>query len=144
MVLEKTVESPLDSKEIKPVNPKVNQPWIFIGRTDTEASILWPPDANSWLIWKDPDAREDWRQEEKGVTEDEMVGWHHQLKEHETEQTQRDSEGQGSLACCIHGVTKNQTRLKDWTAINPKYSLVKLKNTKDKKKDILIKKIQAT
>ena len=80
MVLEKTLESPLDSKEIKPVHPKRNQSWIFIGRTDAEAEtpILWPPDAKSWLIGKDPDAGEDWGQEEKGPTEDEMVGWHHQ------------------------------------------------------------------
>ena len=95
-------ESPLDSKEIKPVNPKGNQPWIFIGRTDAEAEapILWPPDAKTWLIGKDPDAGKDRRQEEKGVTEDEMVGWHHRLKEHEFEQTQGDSEGHGSLMCC--------------------------------------------
>ena len=78
LVLEKTLEGPLDSKVIKPVNPKGNQPWTFIGRTDAEAeaSILWPPDAESWLIWKDPDAGKDWRQEEKGTTEDEMVGWY--------------------------------------------------------------------
>ena len=88
VLLEKTLESPLDCKEIKPVNPKGNQPWIFIGRTDTEAEtpILWPPDAKSQLIGKDPDAGKDWRQEEKGVTEDEMVGWHHWLKGHEFEQ----------------------------------------------------------
>ena len=81
MVLEKTLESPLDSKEIQPVHPKGNQSWIFIGRTDAEAEtlILWPPDARNWLIGKDPDAGKDWRQEEKGMTEDEMVGWHHQL-----------------------------------------------------------------
>ena len=80
-MLEKTLESPLNCKEIKPVNPKGNQPWIFIGRTDAEAEtpILWPPDVKSWLIWKDPDARKDWGQEEKGTTEDEMVGWHHRL-----------------------------------------------------------------
>ena len=100
VVLEKTLESPLDSKEIKPVNPKGNQPWTFIGRTDAEAPILWPPDAKSWLIGKDPDAGKDWGQEEKGVTEDEMVGWHHRLNEHEFEQTLGDSEGQGSLARC--------------------------------------------
>ena len=100
LVLEKTLESPLDSKEIKPVNPKESQPWIFIGRTDAkaEASILWPPDANSQL-WKDPDARKDWGQEETGMTEDEMVGRHHQLNGHEFGQTPGDGEGQGSLAC---------------------------------------------
>ena len=83
--LEKTLESPLDYKEIQPVNPKGNQPWIFIGRTDVEAEtpILWPPDVKSWLTGKDPDAGKYWGQEEKGTTEDEMVGWHHQLNEHE-------------------------------------------------------------
>ena len=85
VVLEKTLKSPLDSKEIQPVHPKGNQSWIFIGRTDAEAEtpILWPPDAKSWLICKDPDAEKDWRQEEKGMTEDEMVGWHHRLNGHE-------------------------------------------------------------
>ena len=85
IVLEKTLESPLACREIKSVNPKGNQPWIFIGRTDAEAStpILWSPDVKSWLVWKDPDAGKDWRQEEKGMTEDEMVGWHHRLNGHE-------------------------------------------------------------
>ena len=86
MELKKTLESPLDLKEIQPVNPKGNQSWMFIGRTDAEAEtpILWPPDAKkNWLIWKDPDAGKDWGQEEKGMTEDEMVGWHHRLNEHE-------------------------------------------------------------
>ena len=79
VVLEKTLQSPLDSKEIQPVHPKGDQSWIFIGRTDAEAEtpILWPPDGKNWLIWKDPDAGKDWRWEEKGMTEDEMVGWHH-------------------------------------------------------------------
>ena len=77
VVLEKTLESPLECKQIKPVNPKGNQLWIFIGRTDAEALILWPPDAKSWLIGKDPDAGKDWWREEKGTTEDETVGWHH-------------------------------------------------------------------
>ena len=88
VVLEKTLECPLDCKEIKPVNPKGNQSWIFIGRTDAEAEalILWPPDTKKWLIRKDPDAGKDWRQEEKGKTEDEMVGWHHRLDGHEFEQ----------------------------------------------------------
>ena len=100
--LEKTLESPLDSKEIKLVNPKGNQSWIFIGRTDAEAEapILWPPDTKSWFTGKDPDVRKDWRQEEKGATEDEMVEWNHQFDGHEFEQTLGDSEGQGSLACC--------------------------------------------
>ena len=88
VVLEKTLENPLDCKEIKPANPKGNQFWIFIGRTDVEAEtpILWPPGVKSWLIWKDPDAGKDWRQEEKGMTEDEMVGGHHWLDGHEFEQ----------------------------------------------------------
>ena len=87
VVLEKTLESPLDNKEIKPVNPKGNQFWIFIGRTDAEAEtpILCPPDAKNWLIWKDPDAGKDWRQAEKGMREDEMAGWHHWLDGHEFE-----------------------------------------------------------
>ena len=102
MELEKTIESLLDCKEIKPVNPKGNQPWIFIGRTDTKAKgpILWLPDAKSQLIGKDSDAGKDWGQEEKGVTEDETVGCHHQLNRHEFKQTPGHSEGQEGLACC--------------------------------------------
>ena len=103
VVLEKTLESPLDCKEIKPVNPKGNQSWKFIGRTDAEAEApkLWPPDAKNWLIWKDPDAWKDWRQEEKGMrTEDEMVGWHHRLDGYESEQALGIGDGQGGLECC--------------------------------------------
>ena len=102
VVLEKTLESPLDCKEIQLVHPKGDQSWVFIGRTDAEAEtpILWPPDVKNWLIWKDSDAEKDWRQEEKGMTEDEMGGWHHQLKACKSEQTPGDTEGQGSLACC--------------------------------------------
>ena len=96
--LEKTLESPLDRKEVKPVNPKGNQPWIFIGKTNAEAPILWPPDAKNWLIGKDTDAGKYWRQE-KGTTEDEMVGWHHWLNGHESEQALVVDDGQGSLAC---------------------------------------------
>ena len=98
--------SPLDSKEIKPVNPKGNQPWIFIGRTDAEAEtpILWPPDGKKWFIGKDPDAGKDQSWEEKGPTEDEMVGWHHWLNGHEFEQTPEDGDGQGSLVCCMQSV----------------------------------------
>ena len=101
VVLEKTLEHLLDSKEIKPVNPQRNQPWIFIGKTDTkaEAPILWLPDVKSWLIGKDRDAGKDWRRE-KEVTEDERVEWHHWLNGHEFEKTSRDSEGQESLVCC--------------------------------------------
>ena len=102
VVLERTIESPLNSKEIRPVNPNRNQPWIFIGRTDaeTEAPILWPPDTKSQLTVKDSDARKHWGQKEKGVTEDEMIGWHHWLNGHEFEQTWGDGEGQGSLEHC--------------------------------------------
>ena len=102
MVLEKTLESPLDSKEIKPVRSKGNQSWVFIGRTDTEAEapVLWPPHAKSRLTGKDPDAGRDWGQEEKGMTEDEMVGLHHQLDGHEFEQAPGVGDGQGNLACC--------------------------------------------
>ena len=101
VVLEKTLESPLDCKEIQPVHPKGNQSWVFIGRTDAEAEtpIFWPPDAKSWLIWKDPDAVKDWRREEKGMTEDEMVGWHHQFNGHEFEPAPGVGDGQGCLAC---------------------------------------------
>ena len=101
-MLEKTLDSPLDSKEIQPVHPKGNQSWIFIGRTDAEAEtpVLWLPDAKSWLPRKDPDAGKDWGQEEKGVTEDETVGWHHWLHGHEFEQILGESKGQGSLVCC--------------------------------------------
>ena len=102
MVLEKTLESPIDIKEIKPFNPKGNQLWTLFGRTDAEAEapVLWPPDVKNWLIGKDPDAGKDWRKEEKKATEDEMVGWYHQLNGHEFEQALGDSEEQGSLACC--------------------------------------------
>ena len=101
VVLEKTLESPLDCKEIQSVNPKGNEFWIFIGRTDAEAEILllWPPDVKNWLTRKDPDAGKDWRQEEKGTTEDEMVGWHHWLEGHEFKQTPGVDDGQGDLEC---------------------------------------------
>ena len=117
VVLEKTLESLLESKEIKLVNPKGNQPWMFIGRTDTvaEAPILRPLNAKSQLTGKDLDAGKDWGQEEKRATEDEMVGWHHWLTEHEFEQTSGDSEGQGSLACFSHGTAKSQTWLSKLT-----------------------------
>ena len=97
-----TLENPLDCKEIKPVNPNGNQSWIFIGRTDVEAEapILWSPDVKSWLIRKDLDAGKDWRQEEKGMTEDETVGWHHRLHGYESEQAAGNGEGQGGLVCC--------------------------------------------
>ena len=102
VVLEKTLESPLGCKEIKLVHPKGNQSCIFIGRSDVEAEapILWPPDLKNWLIGKNPDAGKDWKQEEKGTTEDEIIAWHHQLDGHEFEQAQGVGNGQGSLMCC--------------------------------------------
>ena len=100
VVLEKTLESPLDCKEIQWVHPKGDQSWVFIGRTDAETPIFWSPDAKSWLIWKDPDVGKDWRQEEKGMTEVEMVGRHHWLNGQEFEQAPGVGDGQGSLACC--------------------------------------------
>ena len=102
VVLEKTLESPLDCKEIKSIHPKGNQPWIYIRRTEAEAEspVLWPPDVKSWLIRKDSDSVKDWRREEKGTTEDELVGWHHWLDGHEFEQALGVGDGQGSLACC--------------------------------------------
>ena len=117
VLLEKTLESPLDCKEIKPVHPKGNQSWIFIGRTDAaaEAPLLWPPDARSWFIGKDPDAGKDWRQEDKGMTEDEMVGWHHQVNGHEFEQALGNGEGQEAWRAAVRGVTKSWTWLSDRT-----------------------------
>ena len=102
VVLEKTLESPLDCTEIQPVHPKGDQSWVFIGRTDAEAEtpILWPPPAKSWLTEKDPDAGRGWGQEEKGKTENEMAGWHHRLDGHEFEWTPGVGDGQGALACC--------------------------------------------
>ena len=117
VVLEKTLESPLDCKEIQPDHPKGDQSWVFIGRTDVEAEtpILWPPDAKNWLIWKDPDAGKDWSQEEKGTTEDEMVGWHHRLNGREFSKLQElvmDREA------AVHGILKSQPLLSNWTELN--------------------------
>ena len=100
VVVEKTLKSPLDCKEIKPVHPKGNQSWIFIRRADAETPMPWPPDVKNWLIRKEPDAGKDWRQEGKGMTEDKMIEWHHWLSGHEFEQAPGDREGQGILACC--------------------------------------------
>ena len=120
VVLEKILESPLACREIKPVHPKGNQSWIFIGRTDAEVEtpILWPLDVKNWLIGKDPDAGKDWKQEEKGTTEDETAGWHHHLNEHEFEWTLGVGDGQGGLDAVIHGIAKSQTGLKDRTELN--------------------------
>ena len=116
LVMEKTLESPLDFKEIQPVNPKGNQSWIFIARTEAEAEapILWPPDIKNWLIGKDLDAEKYWRQE-KGTTEDEMVGWHHRLDECEFGQALGVGNGREAWCVAVHGVTKSQTSLSYWT-----------------------------
>ena len=119
VVLEKTLESPLDCKETKPVHPKRNQSWIFVGRIDaeTETPILWPPDAKNWLIGKDPDVGKEWRQEEKGTTEDQMVGWPHRLDGCEFEQALGVDDGQGSLLCCSPWACKELdiTEQLNWT-----------------------------
>ena len=120
VVLEKTLESPLDCKEIPPVHPKGDQFWVFIGRTDAEAEtpVLWPPDVKKWLIGKDTDAGRDWGQEEKGETEDEMAGWHHQLDGHEFDDG--DGDGQGGLACCSSwsGQESDTTEQLNWTVFS--------------------------
>ena len=121
VVLEKTVESHLDSKDIKPVHPKGNQSWIFFGRIDAEAEtpIIWWPYAKNWLIGKDPDAGKDWRWEENGMTEDEMIGWHHRLDGHEFEQALGVGDGQGSLGCCSPWGLKESksTEWLNWTSL---------------------------
>ena len=122
-MLEKTLKSLLDCKEIQPVHPKGDQSLIFIRRIDAEAEtpILWPPDAKSWLIWKDPDAGRDWGQEEKGTTEDEMVGWYHWLNGHEFEWTLGVGDGQGDLACFSPWGRKelDTTEQLNWTELIP-------------------------
>ena len=120
VVLEKTLECPLDCEEIQPVHPKGNQSWVFIGTTDIETvtPIFWPPDAKSWLIGKDPDAWKDWRQEEKGSTEDEMVGWHHWLNGHEIVKLQELVMDREAWCAAVYGVTNSWTRLNDWIELN--------------------------
>ena len=119
VVFEKSLEGPLDCREIQPVHPKGHQSWVFIGRIDAEAEtpILWPPDAKSWLIGKDPDAERDWVPEESGTTEDEMAGWHHRLDAHEVGWTPGFGDGQGGWRAVIHGVAKSWTQLSDWTEL---------------------------
>ena len=126
VVLEKTLENPLDCKEIQPVHSKRDQPWVFFGRNDAEAEtpILWPPHAKTWLIGKDSDTGRDWGQEEKGMTEDEMAGWHHRLNGRQFECDVSLSElrelvmDREAWYAAIHGVTKSQTQLSDWTELN--------------------------
>ena len=124
IILEKILKSPLDCKEIKPANPKGNQPWIFIGRTDAEVEVpmLWTLDVKSWITGKDPDGGKDWGQEEKGTTEDEMIGWHHWHSGHEFKQTQGDSEEQGSCSeeawqAAVNGAAKSWIWLNNWTTM---------------------------
>ena len=120
VVLKKTLESPLDCKEIQPVHSEGDQPWDFFGRNGAKAEtpVLWPPYVKSWLIGKDSDAGRDWGQEEKEMTEDEMAGWHHWLDGCESEWTPGVGDGQGGLHAAIHEVAKSQTRLRDWTELN--------------------------
>ena len=120
VVLEKTLVSPLDCKEIQPVHSEGDQPWDFFGRNDAqgETPVLWPPHVKSWLIGKDSDAGRDWGQEEKGMTEDELAGWHHWLDGHESEWTPGVGDGQGGLACCNSWGYKNWTLLSDWTELH--------------------------
>ena len=123
MVLEKTLESPLNCKDIQSVHPKRNQSWIFIWRTETETLIIWLPHAKNWLIWKDPDAGKDWRQEENRTTKDEMVGWHHWLNTHELSKLQELVMDRDAWSAVIHAVTKSRTWLSDWTELKKSISM---------------------
>jgi len=135
LVLEKTLESPLDCKEIQPVHSRGDQPWDFFGRNDAKAEtpVLWPPHAKNWLTGKDSDAGRDWGQEEKGTTEDEMAGWHHWLDGHEFEWIPGVVMDRETWGAAIHGVAKSWTRLSDWTEFNSTgKKLLKCKHTEAK------------
>ena len=141
VVLEKTLESPLDCKEIQPVHPKGDQSWVFIGRTDVEAEtpMLWPPDVKKWLILKDPDAGKDWRQEERGTTDDEMVWWHPQVNGHEIEETLVVGDGQGGLGCCSPWDCKelDTTEWLNWTELKSNWKFPSVLQVSHKSKDKL-------
>ena len=133
VVLEKTLESPLDCKEIQPVHPKGDQSWVFIGRTNDEAEtlIIWPPNVKSWLIWKDPDAGKDWRWEGKGTTEDKMVGWHHRLYDMHLSQLQELVMDREAWCAAVLVVTKSRTPLNDCTERN--WAILALHDCRDSK-----------
>ena len=138
-MLEKTLESPLDCKEIQPVHSKRDRPWVFLGRTDAKAEtpVLWPPHAKSWLTGKDPDAGRDWGQEEKGTTEDEMAGWHHRLNGHEFGWTPGVGDGQGGLVCCDSWGRKESDTTKQlkWTELNLRVASIWGKEAKNSKRN---------
>ena len=138
VVLEKTLKSLLDFKEFQSVHPKGNQSWIFIGRTDAEAPILWTTDVKNWLIWKDPDAGKDWKQVKKGMTEDEMFGWHHWLNGLESEQALGVSDGQGGLVCCslLGGKDLAMTEQLNWT--EPKIQILAMFSLVPWNKNLLV------
>ena len=140
VVLEKSLESPLDCKEIKPVSPQGNQPWMLIERVDIEAAapILWPPDVKCWLIGKDPGPGRDWGQEEKGTKEDKMAGWHHHLMHMSLSKLQELVMDREAWPVTIHEVAKSQTQLNDWTELNwCRYQQTACKNPKNKTQSIL-------
>ena len=137
VVLEMILGNPLDSNNIKPVNPKGNQSWIFIGRTDSEVPILWPPDVKSWLTGKDPDAEKDWEQEEKGMTEDKMVEWHQWLNRHEFEHVMVLVLDWEVWHLAVHGVAKSRTQLSNWTTVGWGQSLSQRRTQDDNYENVM-------